>query len=172
MFNSKTSLNTTSIYARSKPNSGWTDQLRFCNIPFCTGVGFCSNCIILKHPLYSSWMANSKFALILPGDTASSSRLYDAIRQGTIPIIIGNHQFEVGLPFLWKVRWRDFAFFIPDHFDSSVIKETLLKILDYPDYQLKKRWEVMMKFKDDVSWSSGSSKVIDNILRETKLRCL
>ena len=217
MFNAKSALNTTSIYARSKPNSGWTDQLRFCNIPFCVGLGSCTNCIIMKNPLYDSWMANSKFSLILqggfiknqiqdkksnfgviwgnfgskqviqgrfspvswrffqtclvPGDTASSSRLYDAIRQGSIPIIIGNHQFEVGLPFLWKVQWRDLAFFIPDHFDADFIKKSLRAIENYPVKLLEKRWQVLMKFKNDVSWASTESKVVKNVLREAQWRC-
>jgi hypothetical protein len=125
----------------------------------------------MKNPLYDSWMANSKFSLILPGDTASSSRLYDAIRQGSIPIIIGNHQFEVGLPFLWKVPWRDFAFFIPDSFDSDLFVKSLRAIENYPEKFLRKKWQVLMKFKNDVSWASDESKVVKNVLREAKWRC-
>ena len=77
-------------------------------------------------------MKQSKFAFILPGDTASSSRLYDAISSGTVPIILSNHLLEVGLPFIDRVPWKDLVVFLGLHYtgiSERFLKNKLMEVL-------------------------------------------
>ena len=61
---------------------------------------------------YKNYLIQSKFSLIIHGDTPTTSRLYDAISNLQIPIILSPTIYHTGLPFLEKVPWYDFCIFV------------------------------------------------------------
>jgi Exostosin family len=56
----------------------------------CAAKGRCVGCTMPKTQWqnYEEYLADSQFSLMISGDTPSSSRLYDAISSGVIPILV------------------------------------------------------------------------------------
>jgi Exostosin family len=56
----------------------------------CAAKGRCVGCTMPKTQWqnYEQYLADSQFSLMISGDTPSSSRLYDAISSGVIPILV------------------------------------------------------------------------------------
>ena len=124
---------------------------------------------------YQKYSLDSKFALIIHGDTGTTSRLYDAITNGQIPIIISTTIAYHGLPFRNKVPWLDMAFFIPVTFNdiNKVDLAFLLEdVLNSPEWLLKRKFEKIVEYREDLSWSLPGSRVIENILVDAKSQCL
>ena len=75
---------------------------------------------------------------------------------------------EFGLPFVWKVAWKDFVLFLPQ--DKDRVVENLLKIRQNINH-FEKNLQKLQFYRDDVSWSSESSRIVDNILFEASEFC-
>ena len=164
---------TSFIFARSKNPKQYTGyghsnlaKMKPCNMAHCYPK--CVDCY-LDHADYTGLLQRSKFCLIIAGDTVSSSRLYDAISSSCLPVILSDSLLEFGLPFVWRVPWRDFALFLPQEEKSLV--DNFLKIKRALG-SMRARLEIMNRFKDDVSWSSPTSRVVENIVTETASRCV
>lgn len=56
-----------------------------------------------QYKLYEHRLERSEFALMIHGDSPTSRRLYDAFAYGTVPIIVSNRLWHVGMPFPGKV---------------------------------------------------------------------
>lgn len=178
MFTSNETLrkNANFIFAASKSpkvKSGFA-HIHMESIPECDNNCFqnlnpkCSSCFS-EHVNYTHLLQKSKFCLVLPGDTVSSSRLYDAISSNCIPVVLTDSLMEFGLPFVWKVSYKDFVVFLPQN--KEFVVDNLLKIVAKVG-QMGERFERMQFYRDDVSWSSESSRVVENILTETGGRCV
>ena len=184
-------VNRSLIYARTHDNPDKNAKhgpkvLRFnypmekCDLDTCLGSRLggknnltrCIDCYFDKtdRTRYLELMTKSKFALILSGDTASSSRIYDAISSGMIPVILGNSVFEIGLPFHSIVPWRDLCIFIDTKNLMTIIPQIEL-IFKKPEEKLKHKYLSISRYKDDVSWSSPTSRVVDNVLTESLRKC-
>lgn len=61
----------------------------------------------IKHGIdfYCNTLKQSKFLLWTPGDTPSSTRLYDAIANGVIPVVVHSEQQKY-LPFRFRIPWK------------------------------------------------------------------
>jgi len=66
----------------------------------------------------------SKFCLVLPGDTHTTRRLYDAMAAGCVPVVYGS----VLLPFRESVPWTELVVFI-DSCRADRVIETLRELL-------------------------------------------
>ena len=93
-----------------------------------------------------------------------------AVSSGLIPIVIGNSVMEIGLPFHSIVPWRDLCIFINDNEVSPILQ--LQRIFSIDEEKLKHKYLSILRYKDDVSWSSPTSRVIDNVLTESVRKCL
>ena len=99
--------------------------------------------------LYPKLLGQSKFALAMSGDNAGSTRYFDAPNSGTIPIFIADQAFTDGLPFVGKVPWRDFSFFLPETSDKELTKE-LVGILNLDRGILRRKFEMLMLYRDEI----------------------
>ena len=109
---------------------------------------------------------------MLYGDSSTSSRLYDAISAGAIPVILSNQLMTYGLPFIQDVPWRDMVFFLDVTDDMDFLFAQLKNLQSVPDVILKERLEKLQKHAKDVLWNSEDSKVAENLLIAGKKRCL
>ena len=120
---------------------------------------------------YPKLLGQSKFALAMSGDNAGSTRYFDAPNSGTIPIFIADQAFTDGLPFVGKVPWRDFSFFLPESSDKELKKE-LVAILNVDRGILRRKFEMLMRYRDEISWTRNATKVGENFLEEAWRRCV
>lgn len=137
----------------------------------------CSSCTATKEMTqnYKNYLKSSKFALIIHGDTPTTSRLYDAIANLQIPIIISPTIYVEGLPFINKVAWYDFCFFIdPFITNEDEVKRLILQISDLKfteEYILQHKFEKMLFHREDVLWSLKNNKIVENIIDEAVDTC-
>lgn len=109
----------------------------------------------------------TKFGLIIRGDTASTSRLYDSIASGAIPIFISEHIKYTALPFIEKINYDDFSFSIYPNFNNiSAIWDQMQEIAKTPETVLREKFDNLVKIKQELCWRDKNSKVMDNILRQ------
>lgn len=164
------------IYAASKSKSlGKTTEAMKnpCNQTKCETTN-CANCLATDSmkSKYVNYLVDSKFALVIHGDTPSTSRLYDAISSGAIPIIVSSDLYIEGLPFIDKVPFYDFCFFINESLNVEEIYQQIYKVVrETPEYILKYRFEKMVKHIDDVSWRSKTTRIVENILYDSLKVC-
>lgn len=150
-----------------------------CDAKNCLQEKRCSSCQLTrdlqKH--HNSIASRSKFLLIIHGDTSTTSRLYDAIFNGVIPVIISPTLYQDGLPFQSRIPWRDITFNIPlsslsDLVDEEVLAMNLFNIVNYPEYILEHKFRQMVKIRKEVSWIHPESRIIENILGDAKGQCV
>ena len=159
-----------------KPDSGTRSGINgTCSINDCEEIKQCSNCKAYDGLFqnYRQLMINSKFALVIHGDTCSTSRLYDAIAAGAIPVILSDELYAQGLPFLRQVPWFDFAIFIPHRIDDLkefadvIIKNTVM----LSEEELEYKFERLKKFRADLNWRHPDSLVSDRIFEDAVSTC-
>ena len=137
----------------------------------------CTNCKAIPKMAqnYKNYLINSKFTLIIHGDTPTTSRLYDAISNMQIPIILSPSIYYTGLPFLEKVPWYDFCFFIdPFLVDDEVLGRKIFDVLDGEvtgEYILRHKFERMAEIRKDVLWKLEGNRVVENILDDKMGSC-
>ena len=151
-----------------------TPHLKWCQYEDCDVKRQCANCTFTKELIdnYENFAYDSKFALVIHGGTSSTSRLYDAITNGQIPIIISTTIAYHGLPFVRQVPWLDLAFFISQAGISDYeLCRHVREIAEVPEYILKRKFERLVEYRKDVSWRDPESKVIDHILEDAKDTC-
>ena len=154
-----------------KTKKHWSD----CKFDSCHNRLRCSACHFTEElsTYYQEFMLNTKFQLIIHGDTASTSRLYDALTNGQIPIIISPGLYSVGLPFSDKIPWNDLAFFVPyTAWDSGsyleIFETCLLQILGSSEEILRFKFENLLRYRKDISWLDPESSIIENILDDAR----
>ena len=145
----------------------------------CLTLKRCTSCQLTPEiqNLHNAIGLNSKFALIIHGDTSTTSRLYDAIMNGLIPIIISPSLYQDGLPFQSIVPWRDISFNLPfswldDKLDTKIIAKNLYNIVNYPEYLLEHKFKKLVKIRKELSWLDPGSRIIENILDDAKNQCI
>jgi hypothetical protein len=91
--------NITGIYA-SVSGLGASTYKTVC-ADVCDTKGSCMLCTMVRDGgKYMEYLADSRYALMLLGDTSTSSRLYDSISSGTLPIMVSAKNFWCTL-FCW-----------------------------------------------------------------------
>lgn len=104
---------------------------------------------------------------MIHGDTPSTSRLYDAIRSGSLPIFISNDIIEQGLPFVDKIYYEDFAFFIDHTLPTlEIIRQIEWIVTEVSEDELRRRHQIMLEYAKDLCWKHEDSRVAENILLE------
>ena len=157
------------IYTNVKQYGGLQD----CNFKVCLKH---YNCHCKSGPrswnLYPKLLGQSKFALAMSGDNAGSTRYFDAPNSGLIPIFIADQAFTDALPFTSKVPWRDFSFFIPETGNSEDLAAEIRSIVNSDDRILRRKFEMLMRYRDELSWTRNAGKVGENFIEEAWDRCV
>merc|ERR1712110_33611 len=113
---------------------------------------------------YSKLLGKSKLGLAMSGDNAASTRFIEIPNSGTIPVFIADHAFTEALPFISKVPWRDLSFFVPETNDLKALAEEINAIHNLPERILKRKWEILRKYRDEISWTRYPDKVAINFI--------
>ena len=121
---------------------------------------------------YLELLSNTKLALIISGDTASTSRIYDAIERGAIPIVVSDLLPMVGLPFKYKVPWERLVYFLSVHSDEQSVLR-VLEDISVRMGELEEKQRLLKKYgKEVLWWSKGGSNVVDNLVDEAYYKCM
>lgn len=191
-----------SVYISSSNVQDNTFQAPACNFTYCIEA---KRCICTfprnkRYDYYSYLMLHTKFALITSGDTPTTNRLYDALCNGVIPIIISNgiwkntiydniysHNHEpwpYGLPFPHTVPWFDLAYFIPwpekelRGEDRKASINRVIKMLNniFDDSrggssdEVLKRLKLIKKHRSDICFYRDTTKQLANISSDFELQ--
>lgn len=126
----------------------------------------------------------SKFGLVIRGDSPSTSRFYDLIASGTIPIVISKYLLAEGLPFTDKIDYEKFTFFVDEikgsefnnksmeHANSLHVIDQIYQIVtSTPEEVLAEKFKNLLKVGKELLWRDRNSKVVDNILQQASSRC-
>lgn len=135
----------------------------------------CANCKwpgwMTSH--YQNYSMDTKFSLMIHGDSPTSARLYESIANGQIPIIISSNIYVMGLPFISRVPWTEFTFFVSQ---SEISKQELARMirrirLDTPEYILRHMYDKLLTWRKHLLWNHPESLVFEHILEEAKDTC-
>jgi len=98
-----------------EPTEGWKIAFPECRGNKTTGCWM--------NPSYDDYVAfgrQSKYGLVIQGDTPSTSRLYDLLQFEQTPVIISKGFQDQAMPFPDELPWSDFAIFVdPDAFEAE-----------------------------------------------------
>ena len=123
-----------------------------------------------KQATYLNLMRHAQFSLVILGDTPSTSRMYDAISAGTVPVIVSDEIWAVGLPFPTIVPWQGMALRVSEH-ETEVWKSFNQELNAIPDDTLENVRRLLAEHRDDLLWTSKCSRVVDNILLTAMATC-
>ena len=140
----------------------------------CRG-GVTTNCALSRHSgSFRERMAAARFNLVIRGDSPSSRRLYDGLAVGTLPVLVSDELWSVGLPFQCLVPWRRLAFTVSEeafHSERGALA-TLTRLSELQPALLARMQRVANQHRRDLLWNVNGSRVAENILLTAALRCL
>lgn len=144
----KTVKNSSSINAADDPPS-LKGELRTCTPP-----GVVTGCKMqFNTDAYIKFGRQSNHTLVIEGDTPSTSRLYDAVQFGQVPIIISDRWKEIAQPFPFELPWDDFAVFMdPRDFTRDPTGSMKAAVAEASK---SKRRELMRKVRFLLDWHYG-----------------
>jgi len=124
-----------------------------------------------KNELYLYGLKNSKFNLMLRGDTPTSGKFYDSIAFNMINIFVGitKDLTQYYLPFADVIPYHKFCFFIPpEKFVTEGV--TLLHniVTQTSDEEIKNMLGNLALYKKDILWNTKGSRVVRNVLDEVQ----
>ena len=113
----------------------------------------------------SQVLSRTRFALCLRGDIPTSPRPYDAMRYGSIPLLVSDHIYGVGLPFQCWVPWRLLALQVTEHDFLTDAGKALANVTRslHPHAEARMR-QLIAHFGRDVLWRHPQSRVAENVL--------
>lgn len=137
--------------------------------------GVTTNCLGTRNSgSFRERMARARFNLVLRGDSPSSRRLYDGMAVGTLPVLVSDELWSVGLPFQCLVPWRRFAISVAEqafHSEAGAL-ETFQRLSELQPSLLGRMQRAAHHHRRDVLWNVNNSRVAENVLLTAALRCL
>ena len=127
-----------------------------------------------SNPAFRSLMARAKYNLVLRGDSPSSRRLYDGIAAGAVSVLVSDELWSVGLPFTCLIPWRKMALTLSERpFVTREGAASTLHALDALSPNLLARMQRLAnRHRRDLLWNINGSRVAENLLITSALRCL
>lgn len=119
-----------------------------------------------------SEIAQSKFCLVLRGDTPTSHSLYNAIKVGCIPVIISGTFPMVGQPFSSQIPWSLLTVTLPEDVflaDPVAIARFLWQL---PDKHLRTLHANLLDTAQSALLYERNSTLADRVLRQLDIECL
>ena len=110
--------------------------------------------------------ADSKFALIIRGDTPGSHSFYNSISLGCIPVVI-SHGFKIfSLPFQNKIKLEDFAVEFEEDYFINHPEKIMPDLNKIPDEVIKSKLEKLKEIQKMLLYNHPESQVADLILEQ------
>jgi len=112
---------------------------------------------------YCTSLRSAKFLVVAKGDTPLSTRLWDAIDCGAIPVFTDAEQFQ-RLPFRSRVPWEELGLRVSI---SSNVTETALaleQVMSTPLAKLKRIRNYLSVYHASASWLAPRSLVFEQYL--------
>ena len=108
----------------------------------------------------ASAMASHEFCFVPRGDTPGSSRLFDAVAAGCIPVIVSDN---IELPFRHAIPYKDFTFIIPEDDFIADPEGSLSRIVELTETDpgaLHAMRNVMLRYAPELSYKAPGSRVL------------
>ena len=126
--------------------------------------------------VYTKEMQNSKFCLILRGDDPQTSRFYDAIATGCIPVIINDGFHLVVAPFKNQINYGSFTITIPEsmwHIGPNADPwGSLHFVINLPKADRQLLIKYLLKNGRSLLWNHPQSDVVGRALQKIVSSCL
>ena len=125
---------------------------------------------------YKDELQNSKFCLILRGDDPHTSRFYDALAAGCIPVIISDGFHLVVAPFAKQINYESFTITIPESMwhmgPNADIWGSLHFVFNMPSNDRVRLLRALVRHRKSLLWVHPLSDTATKVLNEIKLSCI
>lgn len=112
-------------------------------------------------------LLRARFALCPRGDTPTSTRLYDAVATGAIPVLISDHVWSMGMPFQCLVPYQLLTVSVQESEIARAPAATLRKVAANTAGAMEERMRRLLRhFRRDLLWRAPDSRVAENVLLE------
>uniref|UniRef100_A0A7S4RCV8 Exostosin GT47 domain-containing protein n=2 Tax=Alexandrium monilatum TaxID=311494 RepID=A0A7S4RCV8_9DINO len=119
---------------------------------------------------YARLGEQSNYSLVIEGDSPSTSRLYDAMQFGQVPIIISSNWKEIAMPFPDELPWDDLAVFLsPDQFVQDPVGTMSAAV---KEASRSARWKLLEKVRFLLDWHHGGTCIGTAVLSDVGRRFL
>jgi len=111
-----------------------------------------------------------QFGWHLPGDTNCSSRLYEIISAGAVPLIVG--RAKSSLPFRNLIDWNSMSIDMPVSQGVQGILETLQRVvLAKTPEEIARMRGVLAAHRQHLLWHYNKTEVVKAVLADANLTC-
>jgi hypothetical protein len=114
---------------------------------------------------------NSKFCLIMRGDTPSSSALYNSIKVSCIPVIISDTLELVALPFQTQIPWSQMSLRFPEDIFIAEPMTMLRFLWQIPHHRVRHMLQVLQQIAQPRLLYDGYQ-IVNSILTEVASNCV
>lgn len=121
--------------------------------------------------LYLHGLKNSKFNLMIRGDSPTSGKFYDSIAFNMINIFVGITRELVPyyLPFADVIPYHKFCFFItPQEFRMKGVYMLKQIVTETSEFEIRNMLGNLTLYKRDILWNMKGSRVVQNVFKEVK----
>lgn len=143
-------------------------------IPSCNGTAKVKCSTGHDSRKFQSLLKGSKFNFVFSGDSTTTSRLYDGLHAGSVPVLFRPDSFFLeGLPFQCIVPWADIVVSINRQlFERNAISAIETALKGVSEDKMKASRAAMRNHLRDLSWTTNGSHVAMNMLVELATKCL
>ena len=115
---------------------------------------------------YLDEIKDSQYCLVFTCDDPQTSRYFDAVAAGCIPVVI-NDAWRVSVaPFSSQINYDRFTVTIPESAWIGDPAAAIHLIYHHPHAALKRRYEALLQARPEIMWRHPQSNVATRALRE------
>lgn len=115
---------------------------------------------------YFTEIRNSQYCLVFTCDDPQTSRYFDAVAAGCIPVVI-NDAWRVSVaPFQSQINYDRFTVTVPESVWMGDPAAAIHLLHHHPRGALRRRYEAMLKARPEIMWRHPQSNVATRALRE------
>ena len=122
--------------------------------------------------LYYKEIKSSKFCLVFRCDDPQTSRFYDALAAGCIPVIISDGFHLVVAPFIRSINYASFSIAIPETVWMEDPVSAIRFAYYYEESEIRNLYENLLKERPKLLWRHPQTLVATYGLREIQRKCL
>jgi len=117
-------------------------------------------------------LRNSRFCIVTRGDTPSSHKMYDAIRELCVPVIISDLFFTVAKPFPTILAWDTFTVSIPEAHFMKNPKHAVAHLWTLAPGELRRLHGALVEARRVLDWRAPDSLTTEAALASTVDVCM
>lgn len=115
---------------------------------------------------FAQELVDHRFCFIVRGDDLQTSRVWDGIASGCIPVFMSDGWRDVVAPFFEKINYDSFTFTIPESVWFGDPEAAVRMIVSQPLFVYKSKFENMMKIRHKLLWNHPKSSVHEMAIQE------